>query len=162
MKLISSLLLIAVASILNSRQPSDSVQQSIQRSKLVMNAYAYAWNTGKLDTLDSICDTDVVRYDGIAPGYQYRGLPALKQFITGYRTMFPDFKMVREEEFYTGNRAILRWIVSGTNTGPGFIAPTGKSFRLSGISLCRFREANLLKTKPRVMVFFSWNNWVTN
>lgn len=139
------LALIAIASLLNSCRSSDSVQQSTQRSRAVLNAYVYAWNTGKLDTLNSICDSNVVRYDGIAPGYQYRGLSALKQFITGYRTMFPDFKLVIEEEFFVGDRAILRWIASGTDTGPGYLAPTGRSFKLSGMSLCRFKGERLIE-----------------
>ena len=147
MKAIPFLFLIILAILLNSCRPSDSVQESTQRLKPVVDAYVYAWNTGKLDTLNTICDSAVVRYDGIAPGYEYRGLSALKQFISGYRTMFPDFKLVPEEEFYVGDRAILRWIVSGTHTGPGFLAPTGKSFKLSGMSLCRFKDGRLIEDK---------------
>jgi predicted ester cyclase len=78
---------------------------------------------------------------------EYRGLSALKRFITGYRTMFPDFKLVPEEIFYVGDRAIIRWIVSGTHTGPGFLAPTGKQFTLSGMSLCRFKDGRLIEDK---------------
>jgi predicted ester cyclase len=138
---------IIIAGLMNSCRSSDSVQQSTQRLKPVVDAYVYAWNTGILDTLNTICDSTVTRYDGIAPGYEYRGLSALKNFITGYRTMFPDFKLVPEEEYYVGDRAILRWIVSGTHTGQGFLAPTGKTFKLSGISICRFMNGKLIEDK---------------
>jgi hypothetical protein len=121
MKPILFLFFIIISSLLNSCRSSNSVQESTQRLKPVVDAYVYAWNTGKLDTLNTICNSTVVRYDGIAPGYEYRGLSALKQFITGYRTIFPDFKLVPEEEFYVGDRAILRWIVSGTHR-PGIFS----------------------------------------
>jgi predicted ester cyclase len=32
-------------------------------------------------------------------------------------------------------------------TGPGFLAPTGKSFKLSGMSLCRFKDGRLIEDK---------------
>jgi predicted ester cyclase len=147
LKAIIFLSLIIIAGLLNSCRSSDAVQQSSQKFKPVIDAYVYAWNTGIVDTLNAICDSTVTRYDGIAPGYEYRGLSALKKFISGYRTMFPDFKLVPEEEFYVGDRAILRWIVSGTHTGPGFLAPTGKSFKLSGMSLCRFKDGRLIEDK---------------
>ncbi|MDE3057640.1 MAG: ester cyclase [Bacteroidota bacterium] len=141
MKPIFYLLLISIVILFSSCRISP--RQSSERLKSVADAYVYAWNTGNLDTLDAICDSAVVRYDGIAPGYEYRGLQAFKRFIFNYRTMFPDFKLVVEKEFFVDNQAILRWVVSGTNTGPGFLPPTGKSFRLSGISILQFNDGKL-------------------
>ena len=147
MKLKYLLSLFCIFSLSNYAQSSNPIKQTEEQSKAVMQAYVNAWNTGTLEALDAVCDTGVVRYDGIAPGYEYRGLPRLKKFIADYRRMFPDFKLVVQEEFYIGDRAILRWLVSGTNTGPGFVPPTGKSFTLSGISLYKFKNGKLMEEK---------------
>ncbi len=147
MKPVVVLALVIIVSTQALSQPKDHVEQTLPEYKLAVEAYIYAWNSGHLDTLDAVCDSNIARYDGIAPGYQYRGLTVLKHFISGYRTMFPDFTLLTEEEYYVGDRAVLRWIVSGTHTGPGFLSPTGRAFKLSGMSILRFKNGKLYEDK---------------
>ena len=147
MKFVFVLIVTSLFSLRSFCQSTETVQQSANRQKQVVDAYVYAWNSGQLDTLNIVCDSNVVRYDGIAPGYQYRGLSVVKRLISGYRTMFPDFTLLTEEEYYVGDRAILRWMVSGTHTGPGLLSPTGRTFKLSGMSILRFKNGRLYEDK---------------
>jgi SnoaL-like polyketide cyclase len=120
----------------------------------VVDAYVYAWNSGQLDTWNVVCDANVVRYDGIAPGYQYRGLAVLKRFISGYHTMFPDFTLLTEEAYCIGDRTILRWIVSGTHTSPWFLSATGRTFKLNRMGILRFKNCRLYEDKSESDVLY--------
>jgi predicted ester cyclase len=109
------------------------------------DTYVHAWNTGNLDTLNAICDPQVMAYVGMTSAY--RGLDSLKRFIAGARTMYPDFKVSVEEELYVGNHAVTRWTITRTNTVPGDFPPTGKSFEVSGLSLTRFMDGKLAELR---------------
>lgn len=145
MKLILFLSLFVSAGLVIGCQPPDPVREATAKLKPVVDTYVHAWNTGNLDTLNAICDPQVVTYVGITS--EYRGLDSLKRFLAGMRTMYPDFKVTVEEELYVGNHAVTRWTITGTNTGPGYIPPTGKSFKVSGLSLSRFVNGKLAEER---------------
>ena len=110
-----------------------------------MDSYAHALTTGDLNTLDAICDPQVVRYDRMAMAS--KGLDSLKRVIALTREMYPDFKVTIDEGLYVGDHAVVRWTITGTNTGPGIFAPTGKSFKVSGLSLSRFVDGKLVEER---------------
>jgi predicted ester cyclase len=133
-------ILLISAGILIGCQPHDPVQEATAKLKPAVGAYFYAWNTGNLDTLSAICDPQYVRHEGMTGTLK---LDSLKVFIASVRTMIPDFKLTVEEEFYVGDHAMARYIATGTHTGPGYLPPTGKSFKFSGLSLFRFVNGKL-------------------
>ncbi len=141
MKPIVLLGLMVCAGLLVGCQRPDPVQEATAKLKPAVDVYVSAWNTGNLNTLDAICDPRVVRFDRMADAY--RGLDSLKRNIALVRAMYPDFKVTVEEELYVGDRAVVRWTITGTNIGPGDFPPTGKSFKISGLSLSRFVDGKL-------------------
>jgi predicted ester cyclase len=143
-----------IASLLIGCQPRDPVQEATAKLKPVVDAYYHAWNTGKLDTLNAVCDPQVVRYAGLTG--TDRGVDSLKQMIAGIRTMFPDFKVTVEEELYVGNHAVTRWTITGTNTVPGAFPPTGKSFKVSGLSLIRFVNGKFAEERAEMNYLDCW------
>ena len=154
MKPIVLLILLVSVCILIGCQPRDPVQEATAKLKPVVDAYYQAWNTGKLDTLNAICDPQVVRYAGLTGAD--RGVDSLKQMIAGIRTMFPDFKVTVEEELYVGNHAVTRWTITGTNSVPGDFPPTGKSFKVSGLSLIRFVNGKFAEERAEMNYLDSW------
>jgi predicted ester cyclase len=150
MKPIMFLILLVSAGALVGCQPLDPVQEATAKLKPVVDTYIHAWNTGNLDPLKAICDPQVVVYVGMSS--EYRGLDSLKRFIAGTRTMYPDFKVTVEEELYVGNHAVTRWTITGTNTVAGDFPPTGKSFKVSGLSLNRFVNGKLAEERME----FDW------
>lgn len=141
MRPIFSVFLCVGAALLMGCQVPDPVQEASAKLKPVVDAYIQAWNTGNIDTLNAICVPQVVRYDRMVE--TFRGLDSLKGVIARIRQMYPDFKVTREEEFYVGDHAVVRWTITGTNTGLGTFPPTGKSFKASGLSLSRFADGKL-------------------
>jgi predicted ester cyclase len=127
--------------LMGCQQPPDPIREATAKLKPVVDAYLRAWNTGKLDVLDTICVSGVVRYDrttGVA-----RGLDSLKDFIKSIRATYPDFKVTAVEELYLPDHAVVRWTITGTNTGPGGFTPTGRSFKATGLSLSDFTNSKL-------------------
>jgi predicted ester cyclase len=109
--------------------------------KPMMDVYAYAFNSGNVDTLNSICNSTFTRFNGLTR--VDRGLDSVKIFIKGLKTAFPDFTFSIDQEVFADEHATLLWTLTGTNTGPGRFPPTGKSFKVSGLSLFTFKDGKL-------------------
>lgn len=154
MKPMMLLILLVSVGLLMGCQPPDPVREATAKFKPVVDAYYQAWNTGSFDTLNAICDPQVVRYAGMSG--TDRGIDSLKRMMAGVRSMFPDFKLTVEEELYVGNHAVVRWIITGTNTVPGDLPPTGKSFKVSGLSLIRFVNGKLAEDRAEMNYLDAW------
>jgi predicted ester cyclase len=57
------------------------------------------------------------------------GRSAIAAAAQGFMTAFPDMVVTMDSVMLEGGRAVYRWTLSGTNTGPG---GTGKAVRISG------------------------------
>jgi hypothetical protein len=57
------------------------------------------------------------------------GRPAVTDVAKGFMAAFPDMKVLMDEVSVAGDRAVYRWTLVGTNTGPG---GTGRGVRISG------------------------------
>ena len=63
--------------------------------------------------------------------------------MADFRGSFPDLKVVIDESHFDKDLAFVLWTGSGTNTGPGAMAPTGKSAKVSGATLLRYRNGKI-------------------
>ncbi|MEK9138195.1 MAG: ester cyclase, partial [Bacteroidota bacterium] len=63
----------------------------------------------------------------------------------GFKTAYPDIKVVSNEEIYTENRFAGRWTLTGTNTGPGGLPPTGKAITIWGINIIHFENGKMVE-----------------
>ena len=80
--------------------------------------------------------TDVVVHGGSMG--EFRGLNALKGFISGYRAAFPDVRSEVEDQIAEGDKVVTRWTSRGTHEGDlNGIAPTGKAMETSGVTIER-------------------------
>jgi uncharacterized protein (TIGR02246 family) len=57
------------------------------------------------------------------------GRTAITAAAQGFMTAFPDMVVAMDSVGLDGNRAVYRWTLTGTNTGPG---GTGRAVRISG------------------------------
>lgn len=107
----------------------------------IQDAFVAVWNDGNLDGLDAIA----------APSYQRHGdlgttagnLAVLKKVIKGFRTAYPDMHVTIEEAHFTQDRGLSLWTFTGTNTGASNIPATGKSVKVSGMSLIRYASGKI-------------------
>ncbi|MDH5715337.1 MAG: ester cyclase, partial [Candidatus Aminicenantes bacterium] len=66
------------------------------------------------------------------------GLEALKNYYAGNHKAFPDLHATIDEMIVKGDKMVVLWTITGTNTGPlGELLPTGKKVRFSGVAIDR-------------------------
>jgi len=70
-----------------------------------------------------------------------RGRAAITDVARGFMTAFPDMKVLMDDIALDGERAIYRWTLVGTNTGPG---GTGKAVQISGYEQWRMGSDGLI------------------
>ena len=69
------------------------------------------------------------------------GREAIARVAQGFMTDFPDMKVVMDDLSVQGDRAVYRWTLVGTNTGPG---GDGKRVRISGYEEWRIGADGLM------------------
>jgi predicted ester cyclase len=123
---------------------SSGCQQQPDASKTLKPLaakYVGVWNSGNMKDLDAIIDPHFVRHVNLQPDVE--GVDGIKKVISGFRTAYPDLNIVLNDELYSENKSAGRWTLTGTNTGPGQMSPTGKSVKLWGTSLLHYANGKL-------------------
>jgi uncharacterized protein (TIGR02246 family) len=69
------------------------------------------------------------------------GRTAITEVAKGFMTAFPDMKVLMDDVSVDGDRAVYRWTLVGTNTGPG---GTGRGVRISGFEEWRMGADDLI------------------
>jgi steroid delta-isomerase-like uncharacterized protein len=81
---------------------------------------------GNLELVDELFAPNFVLHDPSVP-QEVRGIEAMKQYITMYRTAYPDTHFTIEDQIAEGDRVVTRWTGQGTHQGELMgIPPTGK------------------------------------
>jgi predicted ester cyclase len=119
------------------RQPIPDYSKEI---KPVVDKYVAVWNSGKVDELDAVIDTDFIRH---AESTSVENLDNLKKLITNTRTAFPDLKLVLSDEIYSENKFAALFSFMATNTGPGQMPPTGKAVKVWGVVIAHFSNGKI-------------------
>jgi steroid delta-isomerase-like uncharacterized protein len=97
------------------------------------------WNRGDLSVVDRL----------YAPAYVSHSFPpdfapdreGLKQFVTAYRTAFPDLHFTLDDVVGEGEKVIARFTGTGTHREAFMgIAATGKPFTVGGFLQARFED----------------------
>ncbi len=123
---------------------------SVENKALVRRLFEEIWNKGNLSVADQIFATNYVHHDPSTPDFG-RGPESEKKRATLYRTAFPDLQLAIEDLVAEGDRVVTRWTARGTHRGElRGIAPTGKQFTVTGISIARISGGKLVE---------GWVNW---
>jgi len=94
-------------------------------------------NHGNLALIDELFTGDVV-YRG-SNNVDFRGTEGVRQFVTTFRSAFPDIQLtILGEMLAQGDLIMGRWTGTGTHKGDWMgIAPTGKQFTYGGTTTLR-------------------------
>jgi steroid delta-isomerase-like uncharacterized protein len=141
MKLLKRILALATLGILFAMFGCATVQKggelSEQEIKALTDQYLEIWNKGDLALVDKVYASEPLMelVDVLAPIIVYS--EAFKRYVVAVRTQYPDLNVKIDEIIVKGDRLILRYTSTGTNTGPGRIPPTGKKIKFSAVSIIR-------------------------
>jgi steroid delta-isomerase-like uncharacterized protein len=133
----SLLLVIAVVMTTGCQQKLDPSQTL----KPLVDKYVEVWNGGNLEKLDAIVASNYVYHSNQSA--DVNGIDGLKKVISGFRTAYPDLKLVVDDGVYAENASAGRWTLTGTNTGAGEMPATGKSVKIWGISILHFANGKI-------------------
>ena len=92
---------------------------------------------GRLEVIDEVA----------APGYIDHNLPSgltPRMSISAFRGAFPDARFTVEDVIEERDRVVVRYSITGTNTGEFFGSPaTGRRVDIDGISIYRLEGGRL-------------------
>ncbi|NIO68070.1 MAG: ester cyclase [Anaerolineae bacterium] len=107
---------------------------SVEENKAIFRRIVEeGFNKGNLAIVDELVATNHVNHtDNVHGPEEY------KQFITMYRTAFPDLHMTIEDQIAEGDKVVNRWTSRGTHKGDLMgIPPTGKQTTVTGMYVAR-------------------------
>lgn len=91
-------------------------------------------NQKKLEVLDEIYAPGYV--NRIAPFGLNNGVEGVKKLIGEQVAAFPDWHIRVDYVIEQGNKTIVRWTLTGTQTGAYFgYPPSGKAFEITGVDI---------------------------
>jgi predicted ester cyclase len=129
------------SSMVSTRQYGRRWSRSEANKALVRRAWELADNP---DVLDEVYAPDVVWHE---PDQEIRGLEQAKQFVTTYKTAFPDMTVTVEDLIAEGDKVVSRVTLRGTHQGETeeFGPPTGRQVELKGITISRIEGGKIVE-----------------
>ena len=96
------------------------------------------------DLLEEVYAPDVVWHE---PDQVLRGLEQAKQFVTTYRTAFPDLNITVEDQIAEGDKVVTRVTLRGTHEGETeeFGPPTGRQIEGEGVTISRIEGGKIVE-----------------
>ncbi|MGH9279114.1 MAG: ester cyclase [Acidimicrobiales bacterium] len=103
--------------------------------------YLDAWNSHDGRQVAAFMAEDVV-YEDLAGGAVYHGRDEVAGYVAATHVWSGDYRFVTVTTQSSGDRYAIEWEMLGTNTGElGGIAPTGKPYRIRGVSIGQLNGA---------------------
>jgi predicted ester cyclase len=133
---------------LSACQQADNTAET---EAMIQSFVEEVWNQGNLDKIDEMVAADYFRHnpkslESIVPP-EVQGLEAFKAYVENVRTIYPDFKVDIEDIVVGGDKATLRWTISGTHKD------YNKQINVGGISITRIADGKLAE---------EWVSWDTH
>jgi steroid delta-isomerase-like uncharacterized protein len=117
---------------------------------VIRRSFEELWNKGNLSLADELFAPNYAHHHPSTPDVG-RGPESEKKRATLYRTAFPDLQLTIEDIIAEGETVMARLSCRGTHKGDlSGIAPTGKQFTISGVSIARFTGGKMVE---------GWVNW---
>ena len=118
---------------------------SEQNKNNVRRLFEEVWNQGHVPVADELFTPTYTHHDSSTPDVG-RGPESEKKRVTLYRNAFPDIRFTIEDIIAEGETVVARWSCRGTHKGDlNGIAPTGKQFNITGVSIARFTNGKMFE-----------------
>jgi steroid delta-isomerase-like uncharacterized protein len=118
---------------------------SEQNKTNVRRLFEEVWNKGYVAVADELFAPSYQHHDSSTPDVG-RGPESEKKRVTLYRNAFPDIRFTIEDLLAEGETVVARWSCRGTHKGElSGIAPTGKQFNITGVSMARFTNGKMFE-----------------
>jgi steroid delta-isomerase-like uncharacterized protein len=120
-----------------------------ENKTIARRAFEEVWNQGSATAFDELYVPDQVSH-GLGMDVP-AGTQGLRQFVSLYRTAYPDTHFTINDQIAEGDKVATRWTAIGTHLGDLMgIAPTGKRVTVTGMTINRIENGKIVET---------WNNF---
>lgn len=127
--------------ITRGEQLTDAQAQQLLRTVRLLYSF---WNTGELKYLQAAVSPDF-RDNTLPPG-RPQGIAGLQTASKGFLTAVPDLKVTLEDVVLTPDKAVIRLLFTGHNTGPFNGHPaSGKPIRFIAIDIQHLRNGKIFE-----------------
>ena len=114
-------------------------------NKELSRRFTELFSTGDEALADEVLSPEVVMH-GSVPGGELDGREAVKRFVAGYRTAFPDNTSTVQQQIAEGDTVVTRWCARGTHRGEfGSIPPTGREYETNGVTIERVADGRIVE-----------------
>ena len=138
---------------------TNTKQQEEEEKKneaLALRYHNDIYQKGMLEVADEILSPNFVLHNPTLPEELRKGPDGAKKYASAVIAAIPDRKLVNEDIFAKGDKVLLRWTISGTNTGQLFgNPPTGKPYVATGFDLFRISNGKIMEMWQQYN-FASW------
>ena len=101
-------------------------------------------NKGNLKVVDEFITADTIDHS-LMPG-QESGPEGFKQFVTMFRSAFPDLHVTIEDLIAEGDKLVAQVSTTGTHKGEFMgIAPTGKQIEMGEVHILRMASGKMVE-----------------
>jgi predicted SnoaL-like aldol condensation-catalyzing enzyme len=122
------------------------VDEEEKNQALAIRYHEDIFQKGKLEVADEILSPDFIIHNPVLPEEVRKGPAGTKEFASAVIAAVPDIKIVHDDIFAKGDKVLIRWTNSGTNTGPLFgNPPTGKPIIVTGFDLFRISNGKIIE-----------------
>jgi steroid delta-isomerase-like uncharacterized protein len=104
------------------------------------------FNAGWVEAIDEVFAPDYLEH-ALPPGYP-TGVAALRRFVEGIRTAFPDLRQEVEDIIAEGDRVAARLVVRGTHTGAWEllpVPPSGRTVEWTETHVVRMQDGRIVE-----------------
>jgi steroid delta-isomerase-like uncharacterized protein len=116
---------------------------SEQNKARIRRVIEEAYSRGDLSVVDEVAASDMIIH---ASSQDIHGREGAKQFVTMFRTAFPDLHFTIEDQIAEGDMVVTRWTARGTHKGSfQGVAATGREVRLNGTDIDRMTNGKVVE-----------------
>ncbi|HET7284210.1 MAG TPA: ester cyclase [Nitrososphaeraceae archaeon] len=129
-----------------SSYSTNTKQEEEINEALALRYHNDIFQKGNLEVADEILSSDFVIHNPVLPKELSKGPEGTKKYASAVIAAVPDRKIVHDDVFAKGDKVLIRWTNSGTNTGPLFgNPPTGKPYVVTGFDLFRISNGKIME-----------------
>jgi predicted SnoaL-like aldol condensation-catalyzing enzyme len=137
----------------NTRQQQEEEEKN---KALALRYHNDIFQNGNLEVADEILSPDFVLHNPVLPEEFRNGPEGAKKYASAIIAAVPDRKLIHEDILTKGDKVLIRWTNSGTNTGSLFgNPPTGKSYVATGFDLFRISNGKIAEMWQQ----YNFANW---
>ena len=142
---ITQIALILLLATLVSCQYETENTKAEEDMKALSSRALEIWSEGNYSLLDELYSPEIIRHE-VNIQEDLVGTQEYKDNVIWVRTAYPDFNATADDLFVKDDLVVLRWTVTGTQTGPrGDLPATGKRVQFSGINIDRIKDGKIVE-----------------